>query len=109
MKTGDIVLIPFPFSELTQVKLRPAIVITVTKDKFKDLVLCAVSSQVSAVLSSVEIIINPDTSNGLRVKSVIKVDRIFTLKSEKVVAKTGELSAELLNNFKNIFKSLVDD
>lgn len=37
MKTGDIVLIPFPFSELTQVKLRPAIVITVTKDKLKTL------------------------------------------------------------------------
>jgi mRNA interferase MazF len=108
MKTGDIVLIPFPFSELTQVKLRPAIVITITKDKFKDLVLCAVSSQVPAILSSVEIMINPNTTNGLRVNSVIKVDRIFTLKSEKVVAKTGELSPELLNQFKRIFQSLVE-
>ena len=70
--------------------------------------LCAVSSQIPAILSSVEIIVNPDTANGLRVNSVIKVDRIFTLKSEKIMAKTGELSSELLNRFKDIFKSLVD-
>ncbi len=42
MQTGDIVLIPFPFSELTDVKVRPAIVITETKDKYKDLGLAAV-------------------------------------------------------------------
>ena len=34
MKTGDILLIPFPFSELTHVKLRPALVIAKTKDKY---------------------------------------------------------------------------
>ena len=33
MNTGDIVLIPFPFSELSEVKLRPAVVVTTTKDK----------------------------------------------------------------------------
>jgi len=36
MKRGDIVLIPFPFSGLTQVKIRPAVVITETKDRYKD-------------------------------------------------------------------------
>lgn len=46
MITGDIVLIPFPFSELTQVKLRPAVVIAETRDKYKDLILSAISSQV---------------------------------------------------------------
>ena len=51
MTTGDIVLIPFPFSELTQGKLRPAVVITETKDKYKDLILSAISSQVPDSLS----------------------------------------------------------
>ena len=78
MKTGDIVLIPFPFSELTQVKLRPAVVITETKDKYKDLVLAAVSSQLSSSPGITEIIVRPDSLNKLRAVSVIKVDRIFT-------------------------------
>lgn len=39
MKTGDIVLVPFPFSELTNVKVKPAVVICVTKDKYKDVVI----------------------------------------------------------------------
>ncbi len=33
MKTGDIVIIPFPFAELTNIKARPAVVIAETKDK----------------------------------------------------------------------------
>ena len=108
MKTGDIVLIPFPFSELTEVKLRPAVVIAETKDKYKDLLLSAVSSQVPSTLTSAEILVKPDSTNGLRVESVIKVDRIFTLKSEKVIAKIGRLSPLHLVTFKMIFRSLVD-
>jgi len=108
MKTGDIVLIPFPFSELTQVKIRPAVVITETKDKYKDLVLAAISSQVPSSLSAAEIIIRPDSLNGLRTASIIKVDRIFTLKSEKVVAQIGRLSLKLGEEFTRIFKSLVE-
>ena len=108
MQTGDIVLIPFPFSELTNVKIRPAIVVTETKDKYKDLILAAVSSQVSEKISAVEIIIEPDSLNGLRMKSVIKVDRIFTLKSEKLIASLGKLNTGQLINFRLIFKSLED-
>ena len=108
MTTGDIVLIPFPFSELTQVKLRPAVVISETKDKYKDLILSAISSQVSDSISLAEIILKPDSVNGLRVQSVIKVDRIFTLKSEKVIARIGKLSLNHCSEFIKIFKSLID-
>ena len=108
MNTGDIILIPFPFAELTAVKLRPAIVIAETKDKYKDLVLSAVSSQIPSSITATEILVKPDSANGLRAKSVIKVDRIFTLKSEKVIAKIGRLSTAELATFKMIFRSLVD-
>jgi mRNA interferase MazF len=108
MKTGDIILIPFPFSELTQLKLRPAVVIPITKDKYRDLVLSAVSSQVIEPLTENEIFVKPDSLNGLRVNSVIKVDRIFTLKVEKAVAQIGNLSSKDLAKFKEVFRSLVD-
>ena len=107
MKTGDIVLIPFPFSDLTNIKLRPAVVVSETKDKYKDLIVCAISSQLPTAPSIAEIIINPDGKNGLRVASVIKVDRIFTLKQERVVAVLGNLSAQHLLRFKDVFVELV--
>lgn len=38
MKTGNIILVPFPFSELTNIKVRPAVVISTTKDKYEDVI-----------------------------------------------------------------------
>lgn len=108
MRTGGIVLIPFPFSEINNVKIRPAVVIAETKDKYKDIILSAVSSQIPALLSSAEILIKPDSLNGLRVASVIKVDRIFTLKTEKIITKLGRLSLKNTNEFCRVFRELVD-
>ena len=108
MKTGDIVLIPFPFAELTHKKVRPAVVIGQTKDRHKDLIVSAISSIVPKKTTVNEIIINPTNTNNLRTKSVIKIDRIVTLKREDMIAKLGELSEKELKTFKNKFKKLID-
>ncbi len=72
MTTGTIVLIPFPFAELTNVKVRPAIVVSTTKDKYKDLILCAISSVVPEKLNQFEMALQPNEVNKLRVPSIIK-------------------------------------
>ena len=82
MKTGDLILIPFPFADLPIKKLRPAVIIGVTKDKHKDFILPAISSVVPTKISENELIINPGKLNRLKVISVIKVDRIVTIKHE---------------------------
>jgi len=51
MKTGEIVLVPFPFSELTNIKVRPAVVVSSTKDKFEDIIVSAISSVIPDSLS----------------------------------------------------------
>jgi mRNA interferase MazF len=108
MKTGDIVIIPFPFAELTDIKARPAVVITETKDKYKDLVLSAISSQLHDPTNEAEILIEPESGNGLRTMSIIKVDRIFTLKKEKLISNIGRLNMQQLDKFKYVFQSLVE-
>jgi mRNA interferase MazF len=108
MTTGTIVLIPFPFAELSNVKVRPAILISTTKDKYKDLILCAISSVVPVRVGAFEIALQPDDSNKLRVPSIIKVDRIVTLKKEDVITQLGQLSGIQLDEFKRKFKQLVD-
>ena len=108
MKTGDIILIPFPFAELTNRKVRPAIVVCETKDPFKDLVLCAISSVVQSPLSDNELLLSPAAGNGLRKISVLKVDRIVTAKRADVITKLGKLGDADLTSFKLKFKDLVD-
>jgi len=100
MKIGDIILIPFPFAELTHKKVRPAVVITETEDKYKDLLVSAISSVIPAMISNREILLIPDNINNLRVDSVIKVDRIVALKREGKIADLGKLSTKELSEFK---------
>jgi len=57
MKIGEIILIPFPFAELNNIKVRQAVVITETGDKYKDLVVSAISSVVPLKLFLREIIL----------------------------------------------------
>ncbi len=42
MRTGEIVLVPFPFAELTQLKARPAAVIAETADRYHDIIVAAI-------------------------------------------------------------------
>jgi len=107
MKAGDIILIPFPFADLKTTKVRPAVVITETADKYKDLVISAITSVVPDSLNKNEILIDANKTNNLRVQSVIKVDRIVTLKQEEKIANLGKLSSSELRNFIRIFTDLV--
>ena len=63
MRTGDLVLVPFPFAELTQLKARPSIVIAETADKYRDIIVAAISSVIPTLLSRNEFIIHPSEKN----------------------------------------------
>ncbi len=107
MKAGDIILIPFPFAEIKRIKVRPAVVITETADQYKDIVIAAISSVIPAVSIKNEIIISPAKTNNLRVQSVIKVDRIVTLKQQDKIADLGKLTSKELIAFTKIFRELL--
>jgi mRNA interferase MazF len=111
LKQGDIILINFPFTNPVQTKLRPAVIITETKDKYQDLIVCAISSVVPEYSSEREIIIKKDSpfykKTGLRADSVIKIDRLATLRKTDIVMKIGECPAELWKSVAQKFKSLV--
>jgi mRNA interferase MazF len=108
MTLGDIILVPFPYADLTTAKVRPAVVVTHTKDKYEDIVLSAISSVVPSRSSEYEIIVAPTRLNKLRARSVIKVDRLATLRRENVVGRLGKLSPSELQKFKQIFRNLVE-
>jgi mRNA interferase MazF len=108
MKTGDIILVPYPFAELSNVKVRPAVVITTTKDKYQDIIVSAISSVLHGKTGNFEILLKPNKTNNLRTISIIKVDRIVTLKEEDVITVLGKLSLSELKIFQRKFKALID-
>ncbi|MEP7235461.1 MAG: type II toxin-antitoxin system PemK/MazF family toxin [Ignavibacteriota bacterium] len=108
MTSGDIVLIPFPFAELTQLKARPAVVISETADKYHDLIVAAISSVIPSELSKNEFLVTPNQENGLRAESVVKVDRIVTTKAENIIVHLGKLSGVDRTKLKAIFSTLIE-
>ena len=80
---GDVVLVPFPFTDLSATKQRPALVLSPERlNKIRaDLVLAAITSQVPAVLDEDEILLSTSElgAAGLPKPSIIKLGKIFTI------------------------------
>ena len=108
MTTGDIVIVSFPFTDLTSFKARPAVVVNVVADNYNDVIVCLISFVVPSQLTTHSILIGPDTVNNLKAKSLIKVSRLATVEHNKVKAVIGKLNMQQLEEFKSKFKSLVD-
>lgn len=105
---GDVVLVPFPFTDLSQTKLRPAIVLYVQPEG-EDITLCFISSQNLERVSLDELILDPEhpefAQTGLKSKSKVRVSRIVTLERQLIKRKLGSLGFQLLEN---VCRILVD-
>ena len=88
---GDVVVIPFPFSDLSQAKRRPALVLAVLTGD--DLILCQITSQ--QVQDQYAIALNhSDFEEGsLKQKSNIRPNRIFTADRNIILYKVGHLNS----------------
>ncbi len=99
MNKGDIVLVPFPFTDLSQTKLRPAVVLWADPNG-QDVTLCFVSSQNVTHIYPGEFVLDPadpeSQQTGLKVISKVRVTRIATLERQLLVRKLGKLGTDQL-------------
>jgi mRNA interferase MazF len=89
---GDVVVTPFPYSNLTTAKRRPALVVaTLTGD---DVILCQITSQ--SVRDSYALALGPEDfqDGGLRRHSNLRPNRLFTADSKILVYRAGGLRPE---------------
>ena|SRR3989442_10691405 len=99
-RRGDVVLVPFPFTDLSATKQRPALV--VSPDSLNsardDVVLVAITSQVPARLEADEIEIPSAELNatGLLKPSIMKLSKIVTIHRDLVRKRIGCLPAPTL-------------
>jgi mRNA interferase MazF len=94
---GDIVLVKFPFSDLSDAKLRPAVILWVNSIG-NDVTLCAITSQNVDQLSPEDLTILPTdpefSLTGLRVPSKVRTTRIATLTKQFVIRRFGKLGSQ---------------
>lgn len=106
-KQGDIVLVPFPFTDLKGEKVRPALVLSF-KETGDDITLCFISSIIPNKILDNEVFLKKDNKNfkntGLKVDSLIKVTKIATLEKNVVLGKFGDLDIENFSKVKVIIK-----
>ena len=91
---GAVVLVPFPFSDLSQSKLRPAVVLA---DAGKsDFVLCQVTSKAYADARAVELTDASFATGSLRAISYARPAKLFTANDSLLVSQVGELTEDAL-------------
>ncbi|MEW6558422.1 MAG: type II toxin-antitoxin system PemK/MazF family toxin [Elusimicrobiota bacterium] len=94
---GDIVLVPFPFTNLLSAKVRPSLVISVNNDI--DVTVMFISSIVPEHIPEQELLLeqtHPDfLFTGLKKTSVFKTGKILTLERTKILRRLGKVSPSL--------------
>jgi mRNA interferase MazF len=87
---GDVVVVPFPFSDLSASKKRTALVVaTLTGD---DVILCQITSQSVADRYAISLVDSDFSSGGLRQPSNIRPNRLFTADSTIILYRAGVVS-----------------
>ncbi|MCE4565092.1 type II toxin-antitoxin system PemK/MazF family toxin [Maribellus sp. CM-23] len=89
MQKGDIVLMPFPFSDLTGKKLRPALILCSSP---LDITVCFITTQFQW-REKHNIAITPSRANGIKKASLIRVSQFATIDKDLVIGKLGELES----------------
>ncbi len=85
---GDIVVLPFPFSDLSSVKKRPALIIVNLQGD--DFILAQITSQERKNKYCIEL------NNILKVNSYIRINKIFTADKSLMLYKVNKLNRNKL-------------
>ena len=107
-----IVLVPFPFDDLSTTKVRPAVCLTDEISPYGHVVLAFVTSRVSEKSGSSELIIDTTDKDfagtGLKVASTIRLHRLMTVTTSIIRRELGKLSdghiAEINTRLKELFE-----
>ena len=104
-RQGDIVLVSFPFTDLTSSKRRPALVLS--PDSFnaagEDLVLAAVTSHITDDPNAVHLWRGDFAEGRLPKPSMVKATKLFTMHSSLIAKRIGALRTEKM---KEVLRSL---
>lgn len=105
-----IVLVPFPFDDLTANKVRPAVCLTDEIKPHNHIVLAFITSRVSVSASATDFVIDKSDADfattGLKVSSTVRLHRLMTVTKSIILRELGELSAPQQTEIENKLRKL---
>ncbi len=93
---GEIVIVPFPFSDLSGAKKRPAFVLADLQGD--DIILCQITSQTVKDDYSVVLRASDFRTGQLVMESNIRPNRIFTADKKIIIRKAGVLKEQKIKD-----------
>jgi mRNA interferase MazF len=94
MTKGDIVLIPFPFTDLSGIKNRPALILVAGE---ADITVSFITTQLKWQ-DDFDVKIEPTSISGLKITSLIRLSKLATIDKDLVLGKLGNLSKDELES-----------
>ncbi len=107
LKRGDIILVPFPFTDLTSSKIRPAIIVSPNPQR-EDIIIAFISSVVSKPVGNTEFLLvsnHPDfAATGLKKDSIFKMNKLLTIHNALILRRLGKISPAIQEELDNLLK-----
>lgn len=107
-----IVLVPFPFDDLSANKVRPAVCLTDEIQPYGHIVLAFITSKISSTPAATDFVIDTkdaDFSNtGLKVSSMIRLHLLMTVSKAVIQRKLGELSKKQQKEIEDRLRKLFE-
>lgn len=99
MIKGKVVLVPFPFDDLSTAKVRTAVCLTEPIGPHRHVILAFISSRIPTDLLETDLVLDSRQSDfattGLRVSSTLRLHRLMTVTTALIRRELGELSPRL--------------
>lgn len=98
MTKGKVVLVPFPFDDLSSTKMRPAVCLTHPIGQYQHIILAFITSKIPNNLLDSDYVLDQShadfLASGLRQPSTIRLDHLMTVRKSIVQRELGELSSQ---------------
>ena len=102
---GAVVLVPFPFSDLSRAKMRPAVVLA--EAGRDDWILCQITSNPYGDPHAILLTNESFQSGSLRIESYVRPSKLFTANSALIVAEVGVLQQEPLKAIRSALSAML--
>jgi len=106
---GEILIVPFPFSDLSSIKQRPVLVLSKREynEGKDDIITCGITSNLKDSSYSILIENNNLERGNIPTVSRIKIDQLFTLEKSIVKKRIAKVNKKVLEEVKKEFMKLV--
>lgn len=107
---GKLVLVAFPFDDLTTTKVRPAVCMTELLGPYHHVILAFITSQIPSDLMDSDLVLDSShtdfASTGLRTSSTVRLHRMISVTSSLIRREIGVLSPAMQNELANRLRRL---